>query len=69
MDALRNQIIERKVIDLILAEATFEEVPYEPERTDSSAIDRAAGGGEPESEIPEARAESETEKVEESSEE
>lgn len=69
MDALRNQIIERKVIDLILAEATFEEVPYEPDRTDSSAIDRAAGGGEPESEIPEARAESEPEKVEESSEE
>jgi trigger factor len=66
MDALRNQIIERKVIGLILAEATFEEVPYEPERSDSSAIDRAAGGGEPESEIPEARAEGEMEKVEES---
>ena len=29
MDVLRNQIIERKVIELILAHATFKEVPYE----------------------------------------
>ena len=29
MDVLRNQIIERKVIDVILAHATFKEVPYE----------------------------------------
>lgn len=57
MDALRNQIIERKVIDLILSEATFEDVPYEPEDADSSAVDRAAGGGEAESAIPEAQRE------------
>ncbi len=69
MDALRNQIIERKVIDLILGEETFEDVPYEPEAPDSSAIDRAAGGGEPESAIPEARREGAAEKAEESSEE
>ncbi len=61
MDALRNQIIERKVIDLILAEATFEETPYEPDRTDSTAINRAAGGGESESEIPDAQPEGESE--------
>ena len=54
MDALRNQIVERKVIDLILAEATFEAVPYQPEGSQAEAIDRAAGGGEPESDIPEA---------------
>jgi trigger factor len=60
MDALRNQIIERKVIDLILAEATFEDTPYEPEKSDSSAIDRAAGGGEADSDIPEAQADTET---------
>ena len=29
MDVLRNQIVERKVIDLILEHATFKEVPYE----------------------------------------
>ncbi|MHB8901219.1 MAG: trigger factor, partial [Thermoguttaceae bacterium] len=64
MDALRNQIIERKVIDLILSEATFEDVPYQSERSDSSA-----GGGERESEIPEARAEGGTEADEKASDE
>ena len=45
MDILRNQIIERKVIDLILSEATFTEVPYEMEgdKRDEEALDRAAG--------------------------
>ena len=33
MDVLRNQVIERKVIDLILEHAEFEEVPYQPEET------------------------------------
>lgn len=61
MDALRNQIIERKVIDLILSEATFEDTPYEPERSDSTAINRAAGGDEVEPGIPEATEESESE--------
>lgn len=59
MDALRNQIIERKVIDLILAEASFKETPFEPERADSTALDRAAGGGV--AEIPEAKPEHEAE--------
>ncbi len=54
MDVLRNQIIERKVIERILAQATFKEVPYHLQRTDEAAIDRAAGGGE-EADIPEAK--------------
>ena len=57
MDALRNQIIERKTIDLILDEATFEEVPFEDETQAAEAVGWAAGGGEPESDIPEAKPE------------
>ena len=71
MDVLRNQIIERKVIERILEHATFKEVPYDMRRTDEEAVDHAAGGGEhadiPEAkydegeQVPEARAEGLTE--------
>lgn len=44
MDVLRNQIIERKVIDKIMQEADFKEVPYEPEALTIEAVDWAAGG-------------------------
>ena len=54
MDVLRNQIVERKVVERILAHATFKETPYQLRRTDEEAIDHAAGGGE-HSEIPEAK--------------
>ncbi len=55
MDSLRNQIIERKVIDLVLSHAQFRDVPYKPEGTDTEAMDQAAGGEEEdESDIPEA---------------
>jgi trigger factor len=54
MDALRNQIIERKVIELVLSHARFKDVPFKPERVDTEAIDQAAGGEE-ESQIPEAK--------------
>jgi trigger factor len=54
MDVLRNQIIERKVINLILEHAQFDEVPYELEESDVAALDLTAGGGE-QSEIPEAK--------------
>jgi trigger factor len=54
MDVLRNQIIERKVIDLILANATFREVPYEVEESDVAAIDLTAAGGD-QSDIPDAK--------------
>ena len=55
MDILRNQIVEAKVIDLILKHAEFKDVPYQPETTQAEAIDRAAGGEE--SLIPEAKPE------------
>ncbi len=54
MDALRNQIIERKVIDLVLKHAKFKDVPYKIEGLDTEALDQAAGGDEEESSIPEA---------------
>jgi trigger factor len=44
MDVLRNHIIERKVVDLILANAQFTDVPYRPEKVEAEALDRAAGG-------------------------
>lgn len=54
MDTLRNQIIERKTIDLILADAKYKEVPYELEIPQVEAVDAALGGGEQAGEIPEA---------------
>ena len=54
MDVLRNQIVERKVVERILAHASFKETPYQLRRTDEEAIDHAAGGGE-HAEIPEAK--------------
>ena len=54
MDVLRNQIIERKVVEHILENASFKETPYEFRRTDEEAIGHAAGGGE-HSDIPEAK--------------
>jgi len=53
MDVLRNQVVERRVIERILEDAEFTEVPYEYEATDVEAIDEAAGGHG--SEIPEAQ--------------
>lgn len=49
-DILRNQVIERKVLDLILSKAEFVDVPLEMDTDDEEAIDCAAGGEE----IPEA---------------
>jgi trigger factor len=57
MDSLRNQIIERKTIGLILEHAKFKEVPYQLETAEAEAIDQTVGGGD-EPEIPEAQAES-----------
>lgn len=56
MDVLRNQIVERMVVELILSQATFEEVPYQAEGFDAEAVDQAVGGDE-EPEIPEAKPE------------
>lgn len=44
MDVLRNQIIERKTIDLITTHASFEDVPFEFEQPDTEAIDHAVCG-------------------------
>ena len=54
MDMLHNQIVERKVIDLILEHAKFQEKPFAFHETDEEAVDHAAGGGE-ETDIPEAK--------------
>jgi len=54
MDVLRNQIIERKVIELILQHAKFKEVPFEPEALEAEALERTAGGGEAKAEEPKA---------------
>ncbi len=51
MDVLRNQIIERKVLELVQSEAKFNDEPYKPQKTDTEAISIAAGGGT-EGEIP-----------------
>jgi trigger factor len=45
MDVLRNQIIERKVLELVQSQAKFRDEPYEPEKTTTEAISIAAGGG------------------------
>jgi trigger factor len=65
MDVLHNQVIERLVVDEILEHAEFREVPYQPEQTEAEAVDRAAAGGEAESEIPEAKAQEEEKSAEE----
>ncbi len=46
MDSLRNQIVERKVIELITSHALVQEVPYEPPADDVVAIDYAISGVE-----------------------
>ena len=55
MDALRNMIIERKVIDLITEHATFTAIPYDAQQKQTtSAINFFIAGGSTE-EIPEAK--------------
>ncbi len=54
MDTLRNQIIERKTIELIQSQADITEVKFEAEANETQAVDHAIGGGD-ESEIPEAK--------------
>jgi len=56
MDVLRNQIIERKVVDLILQHAEFVEVPYEFGLSEAEAVDQEISGRT--SEIPEAKPDS-----------
>lgn len=51
MDVLRNQIIEKKVMDLVQSEAKFDDEPYAPPKTAVEGIPFAAGGA---ADIPEA---------------
>jgi trigger factor len=44
MDVLRNQIIERKTIELITSQASFKDTPFEFPRPDAEAIDHAVCG-------------------------
>lgn len=55
LDSLRNQIVERKVIDVITSHALIKEVPYVPTVDDVSAIDHAVSGVEEREEIPAAQ--------------
>ena len=55
MDALRNQIVERKVVELICSEAVFEDSPLEEQTEDVFAVNVALAGGHDTSEIPEAK--------------
>jgi trigger factor len=52
MDVLQNQIVERKVLERVQAEAKFKDVPFEPVKVQAEAISMAAGGDT--SAIPEA---------------
>jgi trigger factor len=65
MDALRNQIIERKVVELICSEAQFTDVPVQDEPDDVSAVDLALAGGHDSTEIPEAKHGGEAEELRE----
>jgi trigger factor len=56
MDALRNQIIERKVIKLILQHARFHDQPFQFKPALIEAVDQFVGGGG-DAEIPEAKRE------------
>ena len=54
LDALRNQIVERKVISLIQSQATLKEIPFEQEESTPAAV-REYLGGRGEAEIPSAK--------------
>ncbi len=67
MDVLQNQILERKVLEVVQGKAQFNDQPYEPEQLDTEAIYLAAGGGDGSASIPEAVEEAEEESEEETS--
>ncbi|MBP60972.1 MAG: hypothetical protein CMJ62_05545 [Planctomycetaceae bacterium] len=55
LDALRNQIIERKVLEQIEAHAEFEDVKFVGMDENIEAIKIAVGGGVEDAQIPEAQ--------------
>lgn len=54
MDTLRNQIIERKAIELIQSQAEFKDVPHKPQKDEVAAVKYALAGAAA-AEIPEAK--------------
>jgi trigger factor len=62
MDVLQNQIVERKVLELVQSNATFKDEAYETGQTDVEAVSMAAGGGEGSASIHDASHDSMTEK-------
>lgn len=46
MDVLRNQIVERKVLEVVQAEAKFNDEPFEPDENNTEALPIAASGAE-----------------------
>ena len=46
MDSLRNQIVERRVIELVLEQAKFKDVAFDSEGGNIEAVDLAIGGGD-----------------------
>ncbi len=54
MDTLRNQIIERKAIELIQSQAEFKDVPHKPQKEEVAAVNYALAGAAA-AEIPEAK--------------
>ncbi len=65
MDALRNQIIERKVIDLICSKAQFHDIPVVEKPDDTCAVDLALTSTHDASDIPEAKHGGEAEELRE----
>ena len=64
MDVLQNQILERKVLELVQSEAKFNDQPYDPEPLDVEAVHLAIGGGEGAASIPDATVDETAETVE-----
>ncbi len=65
MDALRNQIIERKVVELICSQAHFTDTPLEERPDDVCGLDLALASAHDSSEIPEAKHGGEAEELRE----
>ena len=68
MDVLQNQIIERKVLERVQAEAKFADETFEPTESGVEAIYMAAGGGEAEATIHDATEDERAEEAEASEE-
>ena len=64
MDVLQNQILERKVLELVQSEAKFIDQPYDPAPQNVEAVHLAIGGGEATASIHDATADEATETVE-----